>query len=117
MRENAQGIEITENFNEPHIKLSFSFSKYDAFSSVNDLLIRAGTKTVEVQENKGNAVISVKKQMRPKEESMKIIDAGIVYMPMWHVESTNGIMEIDGVTGEILSERKYKLDSSMLGTK
>lgn len=117
MREMPRELETTESFNEPHIKLSFSFSKYDAFSAVNDLLIRAGTRTVEVQETKGNAVISVKKQMRPKEESMKITDLGIVYMPIWHVESANGLMEIDGVTGEIISERKYKLDSSIIGQK
>jgi hypothetical protein len=32
MREMPKELEITENFNEPHIKLSFSFSKYDAFT-------------------------------------------------------------------------------------
>lgn len=117
IKEMRKDIELGERFTEPHVKMSFGFSKYDAFAAVNELLIMAGTRTAEVQEKKGSTIITVKKQMRPKEESIRIADVGIIYMPVWHVESANGLMEIDGVTGGIISEKKYKLDSSILGQK
>ncbi|PKK81637.1 MAG: hypothetical protein CVT47_01400 [Thermoplasmata archaeon HGW-Thermoplasmata-2] len=114
INEVRSGMEISDKFTEPHVKMSFGFSKYDAFAAVNELLVRAGTRTVEVQERKGSTIVTVKKQMRPKEESIKIGDMGIIYMPVWHVESANGLIEIDGVTGTVIAEKRYKLDSSIL---
>ena len=117
IKDMRKDMELGDRFTEPHVKMSFGFSKYDAFAAVNELLVRAGTRMVEVQEKRGSTIVTVKKQMRPKEESIKIGDAGLLYMPVWHLESANGLMEIDGVNGAVMAEKRYKLDSSILGTK
>lgn len=101
-----EGLELIESLTEPHIKLSTAYSKYDAFSSVHDLLKKLGTRTIEVQEVRGSTVLSVKRPIYPKEDSIRIEDKGIVYMPLWHLEGSDGIVEIDGITGRIVSERK-----------
>lgn len=58
------------------------------------------------------AVIVEKKKYVPDEGDITINDRGIVYVPMWAVEGTDGVLIVNAATGKIESEPDKFMDNA-----
>lgn len=87
-----------------HIKLEPNISKEDstekALAAIKD---RHSVEMEEKWEEEGVTIVE-KSEDAPSKENIELKDVGIVYVPMWAVEGTEGIVVINAATGKI--ERK-----------
>ena len=46
--------------------------------------------------------------MSPKEDAIEINRRGLIYLPVWCVEGSNGVMIINATTGKVVKEDTYR---------
>jgi hypothetical protein len=100
--------ETVETLDLPHTRLNLRYGYSDARSTVDSAVIALNTKVVETVEERESATVIERKKVRPKEDALEISSRGIVYLPVWCIEGRNGVMIIDGASGNILKEETFK---------
>ena len=100
--------ETVSSLEQEYTKLEPSFQTEEAQSRIREAVISLNTREVESIEDKGTAIIIEKKKITPKEDVMEINSRGMVYMPVWCVEGSNGVMIIDATTGKVIREDIFK---------
>jgi hypothetical protein len=103
-----EDFSTVSTIDQEYTKLEPAFSMEEASSLVVEAVIELNTRELETIEDKGTAIIIEKKKIRPKEDVMEISSRGTVYMPVWCVEGSNGIITVDATSGSILKEDIYK---------
>ncbi|UCH87980.1 MAG: hypothetical protein JSV49_06840 [Thermoplasmata archaeon] len=91
-----------------YTKLEPAFSAEEALDRIREAVISLNTLEVESIEDKGTAIIIEKKKIKPKEDVMEISSRGVVYMPVWCVEGSNGVIIVDATSGKIVKEDIFK---------
>lgn len=93
---------------QEYTKLEPAFTLEEAQQLIAEAVIAINTREVETIEDKGSAIIIEKKKITPKEDVMEISSRGTVYMPVWCVEGSNGLITVDATSGKIIKEDIYK---------
>jgi hypothetical protein len=101
-------FDTVSNLDQEYTKLEPSFSSEEALEKILEAVVSLNTREVESIEDRGTAIIIEKKKIRPKEDAMEISPRGMVYMPVWCVEGSNGVIIVDATIGRIIKEDIYK---------
>lgn len=99
-----QPFERVSDIKRSHIKLEPNISKDDstdkALSAIRD---RHCVEREDRWEEEGVTIVE-KSEDAPSKENIELNERGIVYVPMWAVEGTKGIVVINAATGKIEKE-------------
>ncbi len=108
MEEWPQIFETVPELDEDYTRLTPKFTEEDAYQAAYESVINLNTKTIETKEEKDSAIIIEKKKVEPKPDAIEISKKGLVYLPAWCIEGSNGVMIIDATTGKVLKEDLFK---------
>jgi hypothetical protein len=97
---------FTKKIDMAHTKLEPKITDEEAKRIVTDYVIDLSTRTMEYKEEKSHVTVFERKKVRPKEDAVKIAELGLIYLPVWGVVGTNGVVIIDATSGEVLKEDK-----------
>jgi hypothetical protein len=100
--------ETISSIDHEFTKLEPAFTAEEALERIQEAVISLNTREVESIEDRGTAIIIEKKKIRPKEDAMEISSRGMVFMPVWCVEGSNGVIILDATSGKIVKEDIYK---------
>ena len=97
-------ISTVHSVNEDHTKLEIKFDYEKAFDLAQHAVIELNTKSIETREESDSTIIFEKKKLKPKSDAIEINSQGIIYLPVWCIEGSNGLMIIDASSGKIIKE-------------
>jgi hypothetical protein len=100
-------IETVNNIEGSHTKLEPRIDIKKALQSARESAIAWNTKEIQTQDDRGSVTIYEKKKMRPNEDAIVIKKRGLVYLPVWCVEGSNGVMIINATSGKVIKEDLY----------
>jgi hypothetical protein len=100
--------DTVNSIDQEFTKLEPSFTLEEATEKVREAVIALNTREIESIEDKGTAIIIEKKKIKPKDDVMDINSRGMVYMPVWCVEGSNGVIIVDATSGKIVREDIFK---------
>lgn len=101
-------FELIPELRWAHTKLEPRIDVDRAESIAYDGVIAVNTVEIENIVDRGSALIIERKKMRPKEGAVSIRNKGIVYLPVWCIEGSRGIMLVNAVSKKIIKEEIYK---------
>ncbi len=91
-----------------HTKLEPRFDEDRAYVTARESAIALNTKEIQTVDDRGAVTIYEKKKVRPKEGAIDIVKRGLIYLPVWCIEGSNGVMIINATTGKIIKEDIYR---------
>jgi hypothetical protein len=91
-----------------HTKLEPKVDENRAFETAKETSIALNTREIQTVDDRGAVTIYEKKKVRPKEGAIEINRRGLVYLPVWCVEGSNGVMIINATTGKVVKEDIYR---------
>lgn len=91
-----------------HTKLEPRFDEDKAFDTAKESAITLNTREIQTVDDRGAVTIYEKKKVRPKEGAIDISKRGLIYLPVWCVEGSNGVMIINATTGKVIKEDIYR---------
>ncbi len=101
-------FETVSDMETTHTKLEPRFDEKRAYDTARESAIALNTKEIQTVDDRGAVTIYEKKKVRPKEGAIDIVKRGLVYLPVWCVEGSNGVMIINATTGKIIKEDIYR---------
>ncbi len=101
-------FETVRDMNDHYTRLPPRISEDEAYESAYSSVININTKIIESKEEKDSAIIIEKKMVEPKPDAIEITKKGLVYLPAWCIEGSNGVMIIDATTGKVLKEDIFR---------
>ncbi|UCF07704.1 MAG: hypothetical protein JSW28_08690 [Thermoplasmata archaeon] len=91
-----------------HTKLEPRVDEDKAFETAKETSIALNTREIQTVDDRGAVTIYEKKKVRPKEGAIDIQRRGLIYLPVWCVEGSNGVMIINATTGKVVKEDIYR---------
>lgn len=95
---------FTKNIDMAHTKLEPKIGEEEARRIATDLVIELNTSIIEYRQEKAHVTVFERMKVKPKEDAVMIDYLGLVYVPVWGVVGTNGVVMIDATSGEVLKE-------------
>ena len=96
----------TKSIDTAHVKLEPKVSEDDAKKAATEFIIELNTRIIEERQEKRHVTVFEKKKVRPKADAVKLERVALIYLPVWGVVGTNGVVVIDATNGEVLREDK-----------
>lgn len=91
-----------------HTKLEPKFDEKKAYETAKESAVTLNTREIQTVDDRGAVTIYEKKKVRPKEGAIDIKKRGLIYLPVWCVEGSNGVMIINATTGKVIKEDIYR---------
>jgi hypothetical protein len=91
-----------------HTKLEPKVDENKAFETARETSIALNTREIQTVDDRGAVTIYEKKKVSPKEGAIEIVRRGLIYLPVWCVEGSNGVMIINATTGKVVKEDIYR---------
>lgn len=91
-----------------HTKLEPKVDESKAFITAKETSIALNTREIQTVDDRGAVTIYEKKKVSPKEGAIEINRRGLIYLPVWCVEGSNGVMIINATTGKVVKEDIYR---------
>ena len=101
-------FETVGDMDDHYTRLPPRITEDEAYESAYNSVININTKIIETKEEKDSAIIIEKKMVEPKPDAIEITKKGLVYLPAWCIEGSNGVMIIDATTGKVLKEDIFR---------
>ncbi len=101
-------FETVENVESTHTKLEPKFDEDRAFETARERAITLNTREIQTVDDRGAVTIYEKKKVAPKEGAINLLKRGLIYLPVWCVEGSNGVMIIDATTGKVIKEDLFR---------
>lgn len=101
-------FETVSEVESTHTKLEPKFDEDKAFETARESAIALNTREIQTVDDRGAVTIYEKKKVRPKEGAIDIKKRGLIYLPVWCVEGSNGVMIIDATTGKVIKEDLFR---------
>lgn len=99
-----KNFEKVDDIKRSHVKLEPNISQEESRNKAKEAIINRYSKMrEEVWEEEGVTIVE-KSEDAPSKEHLDIVEHGIVYVPMWAVEGTEGIVVINAATGKVERE-------------
>ncbi len=99
--------DITDNLDIPHIRIEPKIDEHEASSMAMFKVIELNTEFDDVIIEKEHTIITERTEFKPKEEDITLSLKGVISVPVWCVEGTNGVMIINAANGKVVSEEYY----------
>jgi hypothetical protein len=103
-----QNFETVASLNHVHTRIEPKLSEGDARELARKFAIDESTTVIENIKEKEHTVVTEKKVIRPNDDEIVLEDRGMVYLPIWCVEGTNGVMIVNAAAGKIIEEDYYE---------
>ena len=97
-------FERVADIKRSHVKLEPNISKEDSKKKAKKAIIERHSEEKEEKWEEEGVTIVEKSEDTPEEKDIEIKEQGIVYVPMWAVEGTEGIVVINAATGKVERE-------------
>ena len=97
----------TTGITVPHKRVEPVLDEDDAASAAKELIVELETVEVESVEESGGAVVTERKRFVPDPEDIALEPLGLLYMPFWCMEGTEGAMILNATTGEVVQKESY----------
>jgi hypothetical protein len=104
------GFELVDSIELPHTKREPKIDFEKAKKIAQDLVAKEYKSHTETVKDFGHSEITERKG--PKDGAMDIEPKGLVYLPVWCVEGTNGAMIVNSSSGKIISEHLHGHDKT-----
>ncbi len=101
-------FETVEEVSATHERLEPKIDEESAFKSAKAAAQELGTEEIESIREADHATIVEKKVESPEEEDIVLNRRGLVYLPVWCVEGTLGVIIVNANTGKIIREDYYE---------
>jgi hypothetical protein len=101
-------FETVRELDDHYTRLPPRITEDEAYESAFSSIISINTKIIETKEEKDSAIIIEKKRVEPKPDAIEITKKGLVYLPAWCIEGSNGVMIIDATTSKVLKEDIFR---------
>jgi hypothetical protein len=101
-------FETVRDLDYHYTRLSPRIAEDEAYEFAFSAVININTKIIETKEEKDSAIIIEKKKVEPKPDAIELIKKGLVYLPAWCIEGSNGVMIIDATTGKVMKEDIFR---------
>ncbi len=101
-------FETVSEMETTHTKLEPKFDENRALETAREGAITLNTKEIQTVDDRGAVTIYEKKKVRPKEGAIDLQKRGLIYLPVWCVEGSNGVMIINATTGKVIKEDIYR---------
>lgn len=101
-------FETVADLETTHTKLEPRFDEDKAFETARESAITLNTREIQTVDDRGAVTIYEKKKVAPKEGAIDIMRRGLIYLPVWCVEGSNGVMIINATTGKVIKEDIYR---------
>ncbi|MCK4758372.1 MAG: hypothetical protein KAS67_07965 [Thermoplasmata archaeon] len=102
---------LIDTIDIPHIKIEPKIDLDEATRVATSKVIEVNTEFDDVVIEKEHTVITEKTEFKPAEEDITMNLKGMIHVPVWCVEGTNGVMIINAATGKVVSEEYYSKKS------
>jgi len=90
-----------------HKKLEPKLGEKEALALAKRCALEKSTTVVERVKEKEHTVVMEDKRIGPKDDELTVEGEGLLYLPIWCVEGTNGVMIVDAAAGKIIEEDYY----------
>lgn len=104
------GFELVDSIDLPHSKREPKIDFETAKKIAQDMIGKEYKSHTETVKDYGHSEIIERKG--PKKEAIEIEQKGLVYLPVWCVEGTNGAMIVNSSSGKIISEHLHGGDKA-----
>jgi hypothetical protein len=101
-------FETVMDLETTHTKLEPKVDENRAFVTAKETSIALNTREIQTVDDRGAVTIYEKKKVSPKEGAIDINRRGLIYLPVWCVEGSNGVMIINATTGKVVKEDIYR---------
>ena len=102
-----RGYETTVHIDLPHERLEPALGLEECKKIAMEALEEEYSKEEEVKIEGENITIIEKRKTKPKKGTLKLNFLGLYYLPVWVAEGRDGIVMINGASGEIMKENTY----------
>ncbi len=102
-----RGFETTVTLEVEHQRMEPVIGLEDARKMAVEALNKEYSREEEVKIEGENVTIIEKRKTRPKKGSININFISLYYLPVWIIEGRDGLVMINGATGEIMKENFY----------
>ncbi|MCK5038518.1 MAG: hypothetical protein KAS16_05415 [Thermoplasmata archaeon] len=99
--------DLVESIDIPHVRIEPKIDEEEAGRTAISRVILEHTELEDIIIEKEHTIITEKTEFKPTEEEITISLKGIIYVPVWCVEGTNGVMIINAASGKVVSEEYY----------
>jgi hypothetical protein len=98
--------QFVRNLDTAHMKLEPKVAEDVARKAATEFIIDLNTRVIEEKQEKRHVTVFEKKKVRPKADAVKVDLIALIYLPVWGVVGTNGVVVIDATSGEVVREDK-----------
>jgi hypothetical protein len=91
--------ELVADIDEPHQRLVPQLGEAQAMAVATDAVRRYHTVDVEHTEQHGGALVIETRRMPPSHDDLRLGPMGLLYVPFWYAEGSDGRVVLDAVTG------------------
>jgi hypothetical protein len=91
--------ELVSGIDEPHQRLVPQLGEAQAMAVATDAVRRHHTVDVEHTEQHGGALVIETRRMPPSADDLRLGPMGLLYVPFWYAEGSEGRVVLDAVTG------------------
>ncbi len=99
--------DIIDSLDIPHIRIEPKIDEHEASAMAMSKVIELNTEFDDVIIEKEHTIVTERTEFKPKEEDVTLSLKGVISVPVWCVEGTNGVMIINAATGKVVSEEYY----------
>ncbi|MGI0132663.1 MAG: hypothetical protein ACREDK_06195 [Thermoplasmata archaeon] len=99
--------DLVDGIDEPHRRLEPRRSSAECRALAEEELVRRHTVSVDHTEQHGGALVIERRKVPPGAGDLKIGPSALVHVPFWYIESRQGRIVLDAVTGSrsVVDER------------
>ncbi len=99
--------ELVESIDIPHVRIEPKIDEKEAWQTAISWVVSEHTELDDIVIEKEHTIITEKTEFKPAEEDITLSLKGIMHVPVWCVEGTNGVMIINAASGKVVSEEYY----------
>jgi len=89
------------------MRIEPSLERAQATVKALDLVLSLHTRVVNVRQEKRSVTVYEKRTIRPREDAVMLEHRGMLYLPVWCVEASDGAAVLDAVSGRMIKEERF----------
>ena len=93
-----------EKLEPGRIRIEPSIERAAATAKALELVMSRNTRVVNLRQEKRSVTVYEKRTIRPRDDAVALEYKGMLYVPVWCVEASEGAAVLDAVTGRLIRE-------------
>ena len=96
-----------EKLEPGRIRIEPSVERATATRNALELVMSLHTRVVNLKQEKRSVTVYEKRTMRPRDNAVLLEYKGMLYIPVWCVEASEGAAVLDAITGRVIKEEVF----------